>query len=91
MKRICLRCGCMTWDEYVDGWRGTYETTIDGCTRIDDEVCGDIILVRCHYCESEKMLDISDLPEEHVKKLLSLPDYKGEERLRLIREWYEGR
>ena len=91
---ICKKCGSMCWEEYVDGYMGVYEIIGDGgIEEIKNEIYGDVILVRCHYCENEDLLSIDDIQEDYeeivrkLDKLLEIPDEEREKRLELMKKW----
>lgn len=44
---ICLDCGSMTWEEYIDGVKYTYTIDENGrIQQIDRDSYGEVVLVR---------------------------------------------
>lgn len=91
---ICKKCGSMTWEEYVDGYKGIYEIINDGgIEEINRDIYGDVVLVRCHYCGNEDMLCVGSIKEDYrelikkLDKLLEIPDEERHKRLELMKKW----
>ena len=76
---ICLDCGSMTWEEYIDGVKFVY--TIDKNGRIHQvymDSYGDLVLVKCANCGSNRLARLQytdlNLTDEEVKELAGIEE-----------------
>jgi len=76
---ICLDCGSMTWEEYIDGVKYTYTIDENGrIQQIDRDSYGEVVLVRCAECGSERLARLQysdlDLTDEEIMELAKIEE-----------------